>query len=89
MIGLALEERLPPEQARRFRDQDRQVIDTAAPLVLEEEVETPDGRHLSLYTVKFPVRDAAGRIGAVGGISFDISERKRAEASARRVDQPL
>ena len=80
VIGLAWEERLPPEQARRFRDQNRQVIDTAAPLVLEEEVETPDGRHLSLYTVKFPVRDAAGRIGAVGGISFDISERKRAEA---------
>ena len=81
VIGLASEERLPPEQARRFRDQNRQVIDTAAPLFLEEEVETPDGRHLSLYTVKFPVRDAAGRIGAVGGISFDISERKRAEAT--------
>ena len=27
------------------------------------------------------MRDAAGRIGAVGGISFDISERKRAEAT--------
>ena len=80
MIGLAWEVKLPPELVRRFKDQNRQVIDTAAPLVLEEEVETPDGRHLTLHTVKFPVRDAAGRIGAVGGISFDISERKRAEA---------
>lgn len=81
VIGRAPAEGLPPEQARRFRDQDRQVIETAAPLVVEEEVEAPDGRHRSLYTVKFPVRDAAGRIGAVGGISFDISERKRAEAT--------
>ena len=75
------EDKLAPEQARRFRDENRQVIETAAPLVVQEEVDAPDGRHLSLYTVRFPVRDASGRVGAVGGISFDISERKRAEAS--------
>ena len=47
-----------------------------------------EGRHY-LYTVKFPLRDAANQIEAVGGISLDITERKRTEeaieASHRRL----
>jgi len=46
------------------------------------------------YEVKFPIRDAAGKIVALGGVALDISDRKRAqialaesEARLRRAQQ--
>ena len=78
MIGRSLERVYPPELARRFRDQNQRVIETSAPITLEEEVEGRDGRR-DLFTIKFPLRDTANQIEAVGGISFDITERRRTE----------
>src|SRR5262249_21978526 len=31
------------------------------------------------YEVKFPIRDAAGRIVSLGGVALDISDRKKAQ----------
>ncbi len=70
----------PPEEAGRFLEQNRTVIASGTPLELDEEVSTPGGRR-ELHTVKFPLRDAIGRIEAVGGISFDVTARRRAEKS--------
>ena len=78
VIGRSLEQVCPPDLARRFRDQNQRVIETSAPITLEEEVEVRDGRR-DLFTIKFPLRDTANQIEAVGGISFDITERKRTE----------
>src|SRR5262249_41000853 len=46
------------------------------------------------YEVKFPIRDAAGRIVSLGGVALDISDRKKAqialaesEARLRRAQQ--
>jgi PAS domain S-box-containing protein len=65
---------------RRLGETDRAVIADGTTRTLEEEVVTPDGRY-ALHTVKWPLRDADGRIEAVGGISFDVTERRRAEES--------
>ena len=40
-------------------------------------------------TIKFPVRDADGRIVAVGGLSIDITERKHAEDALQDYAQRL
>ena len=34
----------------------------------------------TLHMIKFPVRDAAGRVSGLGAIAIDVIERKRAEA---------
>ncbi len=45
---------------------------------MDEENEEPDGKHFYM-TVKFPLINSAGEVYAVGGISTDITERKKTE----------
>lgn len=56
----------------------QKVISSQAAVEVEEAVVYPDGPHPHL-AVKFPVRDATGKIYATAGISSDISERKKVE----------
>ena len=74
-----------PEIVRGSAKPEAQVLASGAPLHFEERVEAAGGpRHY--HTVKFPVRDAAGAIVAIGGISIDVTERKRAEEAARAAE---
>ncbi len=82
-VGRTLEEFHPPELASRFLEQNSRVIETEHPLVFEDDVSGPGGRR-HFFTVKFPLRDASQRITAVGGISIDITDRKRAEERLAR-----
>ena len=77
-IGSHLDEIFSYEMARRLDQDNLRVIETAAPLEIEEAVDDPDGRHY-YHTVKFPLGGAANRVESVGGISIDITERKQAE----------
>jgi signal transduction histidine kinase len=47
-------------------------------LIEEEWAETSDCRRY-FQTIKFPLRDPDLRIVAIGGISLDVAERRRAE----------
>jgi len=67
----------PSDVAAMLVANDRQVQQTGRPLEFEEELPQPDGPH-TYFSVKFPVYDEAGRPTAVGGISTDISDRKKA-----------
>jgi PAS domain S-box-containing protein len=66
---------MSPEIARPMMANDAQVVSTGEPLEIEEI--GPDGR--VYLTVKFPLRDAAGNVVAICGLSSDITERKRLE----------
>lgn len=57
---------------------DRKVVETDAPIAFDESARFADGERFYI-SAKFPLRDAGGRIVAVGGISTDITARKRAE----------
>src|SRR5215208_5531109 len=51
--------------------------------------EVTDGRHY-FQTIKFPLRDTDRRTVAIGGISLDVTERRRAEealSEARRTER--
>ncbi len=77
-VGRLKVDLFPPETARQLDEVNRLVIASGTAHELEERVGTHQFR-----TVKFPVRDAEGRVVAVGGISIDSSERKSAEEVLR------
>jgi PAS domain S-box-containing protein len=78
VIGSLLEDVFTADEARQFRENNQRVIETGTPLIEEEWAETPDGRRY-FQTIKFPLRDPDMRTVAIGGISLDVTERRRAE----------
>jgi PAS domain S-box-containing protein len=77
-LGETRESFLPRHIAAEHRENDLKIIRCGQELVLEERNLEPDGEHV-YSTIKFPLHDARGRIYAIGGISTDITERKRLE----------
>jgi PAS domain S-box-containing protein len=88
VLGRREDEVYPPELARTFLASDRQVLATGAPLTWEETIDGPDGRG-SFHTIKFPLRDAAGRVEAVGGVALDVTARRQAEERLREYSERL
>jgi PAS domain S-box-containing protein len=83
VVGRHVSEIVSPEMAAKFVNSDRTVVQSNAPFAFEERVEFPSGAHGHYHTVKFPLHGAAGQVKAVGGISIDISERKKTEHAVR------
>lgn len=74
------------DQAARYREDDRQVIESGRPkLLIEETQTTPAGDTITLLTSKVPLRDATGAISGILGTYEDISPLRRAEASEARL----
>lgn len=74
------------EQAARFQANDASAIAAGTALEFEEISEYRNGRHVSIVC-KFPIRDADGRVTALGGVVTDITERKRVEQELLDVRQ--
>jgi PAS domain S-box-containing protein len=70
------------EEAEVFRTMDARVAAAGVALTAEEPVPL-DGTVHTYLSVKCPLRDDAGRMYAVFGISTDITERKRTEEALR------
>jgi rsbT co-antagonist protein RsbR len=68
----------PTRVADQIREHDLTVIETGAATQVEEHVPGTDGMR-TYVSVKFPIRDSAGEISAIGGIATDITDFKRAE----------
>jgi PAS domain S-box-containing protein len=77
-LGHTDHELFSPAQAEAVRANDAQVLRENAALEREEVVRHRDGPHTYL-TIKFPIPGEDGHPEAVGGISTDLTERKRAE----------
>ncbi|AFZ23658.1 PAS domain S-box [Cylindrospermum stagnale PCC 7417] len=74
------------EFADKFMVNNHQVIAGGIPIETEEVAPHQDGLHTYL-TVKFPLKDAHGVTYAVGGISTDITDRKRADEELRHSEE--
>ena len=63
-----------PQEAASHMANDRQVSETGRAIMFEE---SSFGR--IFLSVKFPLTDAQGRVFAIGGVSTDITQRKRSQ----------
>lgn len=68
------------------RNSDMEVVKALKEIKSEETIEQKDGKHIYL-AIKFPLYDSTGRIYAIGGISTDITERKKLEESLASSDK--
>ncbi|WP_437938944.1 AAA family ATPase [Sorangium sp. So ce341] len=81
LLGRTDAELFPGPVAEMIREHDRKVLEAGAPIEWEETVPLAGGPHTFL-SVKFPLGEGPGP-RAIGGISTDITERKRAEQAER------
>ncbi|WP_017715514.1 PAS domain-containing protein [Kamptonema formosum] len=86
ITGKSLYEIWPQEIADTLAANNRKVLESGIPLELEEVVPERDGPH-TYISIKFPLRDAGGVPYAIGGISTDITQRKKAEEELYRREQ--
>ena len=72
------------DHAREAFEDEQEIMRTGRPLVNKEERETwPDRADTWVSTSKLPLRNPAGKIIGIIGVSRDITERKQAEAKIR------
>ena len=83
ILGKTSHDFFPRDAADQLRANERRVLESGAPLTLEETVPVKEGVRTFLLT-RFPLRDAQGTVYAIGGISTDVTERKRAEDEVKR-----
>ncbi|MDD2806383.1 MAG: PAS domain S-box protein [Elusimicrobiales bacterium] len=88
MLGKTRSDFMPPEVAGQHFANDLKIWESGVPGYFEETAPSPGGLRY-YYSSKFPLRDKAGGVYAVCGISTDITERKLAEEQARRNEARL
>jgi len=86
IVGKTDYDLLPKELADVYRNSDLEAVKALKEIKIEETIQQEDGPH-TYIAVKFPLYDAEGRIYAIGGISTDITERKKQEESAIAADK--
>lgn len=64
-----------------LRKQDLKVISGGKPAETEVERTDADGNSIIMQSIKFPVRDAAGKIIGIGGIASDVTAQRQTEGS--------
>lgn len=88
VLGRTDDEIFPAEVADPFIRSDRAVLEMGSLGEFEEQTNNGDG--LRTYLVhKFPLKNAGGEIYAIGGISTEITERKRTEDEFRMQKERL
>jgi PAS domain S-box-containing protein len=76
------------DSARTVRELDQKVVETEKAIQMDEQLRVPEGSR-TYVSSKFPMRDASGKVYAIGGISIDITERKEAEEAIRKINGEL
>ncbi len=79
LIGKTDADLFPPHLAKKYRDDDRRVIETGEVFNDVEEHVNPDGERVYMEVFKGPVHDAVGNISGIQIMFWDVTERKRAE----------
>jgi PAS domain S-box-containing protein len=87
LIGKTVFDFYPPELARLYHADDLEAIAGRPVLDREEPGTDAEGNHRWYLTIKVPLRDHAGQIIGLVGMSRDITDRKRAEEHQRQAQK--
>ncbi|NJP05020.1 MAG: PAS domain S-box protein [Chloroflexaceae bacterium] len=79
----------PPELAQAWQANEQRVIASQRAYTFEEPAILVDEQPADFLSIKFPIFNEQGEISAIGGISTNITERKRANAEIRRLNAEL
>ncbi len=86
MLGRTVIESPIGHDATFIAERDQEVLSTGRVLVCEEHLPNPDSYAWDLV-IRFPVRDAEGRITHIGGFDVDITARKAMEEALKTSEQ--
>jgi len=90
LVGKSDMDFYPPELAATYQANDRQVMETDQPLVVEEEPSvTASGQKRWVSAIKVPYHDNLGKVIGLVGIARDVTKRKLAEDELFRSRQML
>ncbi len=70
----------PADLAEKYIADDRRVMESAIPLVVEEITTNANNRRFTVQTRKLPLFDKDNKVCGIYGMGFDISELREAEA---------
>lgn len=88
LLGKTDAELFGVKNSEAFREEDEEVARQGQGIRFENTLEL-DGRTAHFITDKFPLRDAQGRIYAVGGISTDVTDLVTAQAELKASNADL
>jgi len=78
----------PREKAERYQREDRTIVETGATLTnIEDTTPGANGRSIQTITTKAPLRDAAGAVVGIIGITRDVTERVELERQVRQAQK--
>jgi PAS domain S-box-containing protein len=86
LLGRTVDDFVSPELAEQIRKDEAEVMRTGVEVVLEEELEQPDGPRVFL-TTKSALHDARGRVTGVVGVARDITEDRELLAEREQLYQ--
>lgn len=89
VIGLTDYDLWPPDLARRYRDDDDDVIQSGEHKRIEEPLVDVDGRTRWVETVKTRIVDDVGKVIGTTGIAHDITVRRESEEVMRTARDEL
>ena len=89
MIGRSDAELFQPEIAAEYRRNDQQIIKTVEHQVFTERLVHSDGSHRTYRSTKFPVRDDAGDVIGIAGVSTDITDVETERAALEEAEMRL
>ena len=88
ILGKTVDQVLPKSAAKQSHDEHREVVETGAVVISEQQVPHGGTTHTHLV-VRFPVPDPSGAITRVGTFAPDITEQKKAEEALAEKEAQL